>query len=158
MASRRQRTPNLRVEPLETRINPYTVNDSGDLGAANPKTSPDTSNHTITLRSVFDYANAKKTAVSIDFASAMTIALGSNLYTSQGVKLAGLRNQSGPTVIIQGGSLQVGKGSNVSDVEITGSPGMGLFVLGNTTITDSCANSATFVSIREWGTNTWIVL
>jgi hypothetical protein len=49
-----------------------------------------------------------------------------------------------------------------TSIEITGSVSEPTVASPGThhfgTITDSCANSATFVSIREWGTNTWIVL
>ena len=154
MSSRRRgKSAHLCIESLETRINPYTVNDSSDLAAANPTKSPETANHTITLRSVFNYSMSAKKAIAVDFASGMTINLGTVIFTTQSVKLTGQRDGNGPTVIVEGGGLVVGKGSVVKDIQIEHAPGVGLIVNANSTVQGCVLNANGGAGLELQGNN-----
>jgi hypothetical protein len=128
----------LNLELLEDRLAPaaYTVNDSSDLDAANAKKSAQTANGTITLRSIFDRANAVGGSYDISFQGPMdiTLSISNSLgYFKGPMTINGISGANGPEVTIHGG-LMLGSGNNLHDLYITDSQSDGLFCQNGNTI------------------------
>jgi parallel beta-helix repeat protein len=132
----------LRCERLETRDAPatFTVNDPGTAGAANAKKSEMTTNNTVTLQSAFDRMNFLGGTHTIKFSGPMDIGGSFYSYFKGGATINGIAGgPGGPQVKIHA-TIQVGSGSDVHDLYVSGAQGSGIIVGSGSKVHDNVAS------------------